>query len=299
MTFQSLSSRAEPCPVCDGRFISQRREWLFACSGCGLLASSLEPAIPREKTASLLNEQARLEGLYMARRRSNAAILKVLSREMRHGGKILDVGCGHGLFLQDALAAGFQVEGVEPDANVVDEARVATGAKIRHGYFPEALDRNERFDAIIFNDVLEHIPNVEQAVRACSTHLRDSGLLVLNCPDSNGIFYRIANLLDRTGVSGPFLRMWQFGLPSPHVWYFNAEHLARLGERAGFERSEVVRLAPIAAKGIVRRISYVKGQSKLMNGLTLAGSLVLLPILGLLPKDTSIVFLKKSGQHDG
>lgn len=274
--------------------------WLFRCARCGLLASSLLPAIPQAKTETVLDEEARLVGLYEARRRSNVAILEVLSRNLAPTQRaLLDVGCGHGLFLKDALAAGFCAEGIEPDANVVDGARAATGAIVRHGYFPDALEEGEQFDAITFNDVLEHIPQVEKAIAACYRHLLPGGVLVLNCPDKDGIFYRLANFMDRLGISGPFLRMWQFGLPSPHVWYFSAEHLTRLGKRAGFEQGEVVRLAPITAKGLRQRVSYVQGQSKLMNGLTYIGSLALLPVLGLLPRDTSIVFLIKSKVHDG
>ena len=196
------------------RFERLRHDWLFRCSSCGLLASSLQPSIPRERTETLLDEDARLAGLYEARRRSNTTISQILSR--LSGGSersLLDVGCGHGLFLKDALAAGFRAEGIEPDANVVDQARSETGAPVRHGYFPDVLGADDRFDAIVFNDVLEHIPSVEAAIAACKSHLRPNGVPVLNCPDQDGLFYRLADLLDRVRISGPFLRMWQVGFP--------------------------------------------------------------------------------------
>lgn len=264
-----------------------------------MLASTLEPSIPQEQTQTPLDEEARLAGLSGARKRSNAAILETLERLLEGTDRrLLDVGCGHGLFLKDAVAWGFQAEGVEPDANVVAGAQAFADAPVRHGFFPDAITSDERFDAIVFNDVLEHIPAVEEAVAASYRHLKPGGVLVLNCPEQAGIFYRLADLLDKLGVSGPFRRMWQYGLPSPHVWYFGARHLVALGQKAGFERKDVLRLTPITAKGLRQRVSYVEGQSRLMNGVTYLGAMALLPVLGVLPRDTTIVFLGKP-RRDG
>src|ERR1700690_2878745 len=93
-----------PCPVCGGRLAIQRREWLFECEGCGLLASSLQPAIPQERTSTAINEQVRLFGLSEARRRSNSVILNMLSRLLSAPvPALLDVGCGPGVFSKDAV----------------------------------------------------------------------------------------------------------------------------------------------------------------------------------------------------
>lgn len=282
------------CPVCGAAFHRIRHDWLFRCGGCKVLASTLEPAIPQEQTQTRLDEDARLAGLSEPRRRSNAAILDALVRLL--GGtdrSLLDVGCGPGLFLKEARSRGFRAEGVEPDANVVARARAASGAPARHGFFPDALGADERFDGIVFNDVLEHIPQVEEAVMESERHLHPGGILVLNCPDQGGVFYRLADFLDRLGISQPIQRLWQHGLPSPHVWYFGARHLTALGQKAGFEQQDVIRLSPITAKGLRQRVSYVEGQSRLLNGIAYAGAVTLLPVLGILPRDTTIVFLRK------
>lgn len=285
------------CPVCGTRPHRLHREWLFRCPGCGLLSSTLEPRIPKDRTATALNEVARLRGLNAARRISNHLILEQLGHDLgpqrRH---ILDVGCGHGLFLKDAVSFEFQAEGIEPDGNVVEQAQASAGVPVRQGYFPDALARDDLYDAIVFNDVLEHIPGVEGSVTAAYRHLRPGGVLVLNCPDQSGIFYRTATLLDKLGISGPFLRMWQYGLPSPHVWYFRAEHLSRLGQKAGFDLVRVEQLKPITFAGLGARISYVEGQSRLLNAVTMVAAAAMLPFLSVLPKDTSIVFLRKPAQ---
>ncbi len=44
------------------------------------------------------------------------------------------------------------------------------GLPARKGYFPDALDKKEKFDVIVFNDVIEHIPNIEGALASCFQH---------------------------------------------------------------------------------------------------------------------------------
>ena len=281
------------CPVCGGNFIrSGAPAWVSKCDECGLLASSLEPAIPHEKSSTAIDERVRLEGLRATRMETNRKILAVLQKQLS-GKRVLDVGCGHGIFLLDAVNSGFNAEGVEPDGNVVETARRHAGATVHHGFFPDVLPEGSEYDAIVFNDVMEHIPSVKSAVAASAKHLARNGILVLNCPDQRGVFYRLSSLLNTIGVSGPFKRMWQFGLPSPHVWYFTEHHLIRLGKDAGLVPIHVERVAPITLSGLWDRVSYVQGQSLLMNIATAVATIFLLPFLGALPKDTSIVFLRK------
>ena len=75
-----------------------------------------------------------------------------------------------------------------------------------------------------------------------------------NCPDRRGLFFRVADALDRLGLSGAYDRLWQRGLPSPHVWYFTPEDLARAAARHGFVPAAETHLATISLKGQWRRI---------------------------------------------
>jgi len=74
----------------------------------------------------------------------------------------LEVGCGKGGFgttLRQRLGAEARLVGVEAHP---DQARIARAGhgfdEVVSGYFPVALaDRNEKFDAVFFIDVLEHV----------------------------------------------------------------------------------------------------------------------------------------------
>lgn len=281
------------CEVCNGRIYRLRHDWLFRCATCACLSSTLEPNIKAEALTTSIDEDARKLGLDPIRQQNNARILDGLSRLGVKGGTLLDVGCGHGQMLEDAIGRGFHAIGIEPDGNVVERARGRTGAEVRQGFFPGQTKLGETFDVIVFNDVLEHIPGARGVIEASAHLLAPDGILVLNCPSQRGIFYRIANLLDRMGIHEPFGRLWQKDLPSPHVWYFSPDHLQKLGQLANLRTLLVETLLPIARLGLRERIFHVSGQSLIFNYLTYAMVWVAYPALNLCPRDIGVVFLGK------
>jgi SAM-dependent methyltransferase len=281
------------CPVCGSGFNNIRHDWLFVCPDCGLLASNIEPKIPAHAGPAVVDEDRRARGLTDIRMQNNFIILDCVQTLLNSSAKrLLDVGSGLGFFLKDAAARGFDVSGIEPDANVVEHAR-KTGLKVSHGYFPYCLQPGETFDVIVFNDVLEHIPELEGTLDMAAANISSGGLLVLNCPSRRGVFYWIADLLDRFGIHGPFDRMWQREVPSPHVWYFEPKDLQRLGEQRGLIWADTLDLLPISLQGISHRIFHVRNQSTLMGAIALLGTLLLIPFLTFLPRDISVVILRK------
>ena len=170
-------ARNDSCQVCGGEVRPYRHDWVFRCAGCRVLSSTLEVAIPAQASEAVIDEVAREAGLATLRRRNNERLLAGLASLLPEGRRrLLDVGSGPGFLLAQAKEAGFQAEGIEPDANTVEAAR-SHGANVRHGYFPEALMADERFDVIVFNDVLEHIPDLKGALAASARHLAAGGVL--------------------------------------------------------------------------------------------------------------------------
>lgn len=248
--------KLDNCIVCGRPMRSGLTSWHFVCGGCAYESAALEPAINQSSTHELVNEDQREISLKQLR---NATFRTIVARARHHvaagNRRLLDVGSAHGWFLEQAMAQ-FDVVGIEPD-EVVGGRAAARGLPVRRGYFPQALEAGETFDVIVFNDVIEHIPDIQMALEACSNRLNSNGLLILNLPCSGGFFYRTAKLLAACKVGGPFDRMWQKSLPSPHVHYFNPVNLPMLVSRAGFTPVESFELPSVRPEGLLERIRCV------------------------------------------
>lgn len=281
------------CIVC-GKFLQAGLvRWHASCPGCQYERAALEGAINGASEVAL-DEVAREAGLKALRQENFRAIVTLLQQHgVAPGARVLDVGSAHGWFLEVA-AEQYQVLGVEPDATV--GARAAQrGLPVRAGYFPDALADDERFDVIVFNDVFEHIPDLFSALRACHARLNDGGLLILNLPSSRGLFYRLSKLFARLGVWGPFERLWQKGLPSPHLHYFNPHNLAQLVAARGFTQETATELPSLRLRGLLARLRCAGNASLLKIWVQYLAVLCLMPLLKIFPSDIIVgVFRKRA-----
>ncbi len=119
---------------------------------------------------------------FVARRKILASQIDSLG--LRREPRILEVGCGTGGNLQ-MLATFGSVSAMEmnPDAITIARSKIGTRADIRQGYCPEQIPfRGEQFDLICMFDVLEHIEQDEETLRALAEYLAPGGRLLLTVP---------------------------------------------------------------------------------------------------------------------
>lgn len=281
------------CIVCGNTQTAGLASWHATCSACHYESAALSVAINKH-TEVQINEAGREAALKALRLENFRAIVQYARRHVRPGARsLLDVGSAHGWFLETARAD-FEVLGIEPDA-VVGGRAAARGLPVRAGFFPDVLKDDERFDAIVFNDVIEHIPDIRSALDACGRHLNPDGVLILNLPNSRGFFYRVSKLSARLGWRMPFERLWQKDMPSPHVHYFSTGNLARLVARHGFELVDSAELPALRAKGLRERLSYAGDVPRLALWLQYLAVMCAIPVLRIFPSDIIVgIFRKKT-----
>lgn len=96
-------------------------------------------------------------------------------------GRLLDVGCGNGVFTAMAEDLGWTVTGIEPDPQVCEVAG-ETIDDVRVGNVKTAELKGDQFDAVLFNHTLEHVADPVADLRAAYELVRPGGMLLIAVP---------------------------------------------------------------------------------------------------------------------
>jgi len=99
------------------------------------------------------------------------------------GNKILDAGCGPGIYSLALAQKGFQVFSLDIDEDKLDFLRKNSAKlKIIEGDLTHLKLEENYFDYILCSDVIEHIKEDKKAVMELSRVLKSGGTLILTIP---------------------------------------------------------------------------------------------------------------------
>jgi SAM-dependent methyltransferase len=100
--------------------------------------------------------------------------------------RILDVGCGAGLFF-DALQRFGQVEGIESDRMAVQNAGKWRNV-IHQGELNGSFTPMQPYHLILLLDVLEHVSQPVEVLRHAAAHLHSGGKILITVPAFNWLW---------------------------------------------------------------------------------------------------------------
>lgn len=207
------------------------------CSVCGY--KHLFPVPDREYINSFYKKQyfVTTQDDYYERQLSdneylNFCFSEYLSALNRHrdevdSKRLLDIGCGSGLFLKYCKEAGWDVSGVEPSLSGISDFARRHGITIHEQEFDHRLFTGTRFSAVSLNNVLEHVIDPLSVCKEIHDYLlTDGGLLQIKVPND---FNPLQMILHEAHGYKPY---W---ISHPdHINYFDSDSLLRLAKRAGF-----------------------------------------------------------------
>lgn len=196
------------------------------CSGCGLVFES-----PRESEPLIQEQYARVEDPTYEREeegrvRTFSKLLDGLERYAELG-KMLEVGCYTGVFLNLARQRGWQTLGVEPSRWAAQKAR-EKGLAVINAPLGQARIPEQSFDVVAMWDVIEHLPDPRGTLEELFRVLRPGGILCLSTMDAGCVFAKLAG------------RHWPW-LMRMHLYYFNVGTMTRMLSAAGFEALAIER----------------------------------------------------------
>jgi methionine biosynthesis protein MetW len=148
--------------------------------------------------------------------------------------RVLDVGCGTGSMSRLLVdLRGVQLVGLEPDLTRVQKAR-ARGLDVRQGILDEATaSALGQFDAVVFADVLEHLPDPWSALKLAHRVLAPNGVVVASVPNVAHWSVRWELLWGRFDYQSCGL------MDATHLRWFTERSLRKLFESAGYRVDHV------------------------------------------------------------
>ena len=176
--------------------------------------------------------------------------LEQITRFQPNGGRLLDVGCSTGEFLEMASQTGkYIIDGIDISSAA---ARVAS-ARLRINIFAGTVDNipaaPESYDVVTAWEVIEHMAEPAKFLRTIWRLLKPGGLLCLSTPNTNKIRNRI-----------PGKQRDIFFIPPEHLFYFNGRNLRILATKSGF--------LPLTIDVSSRRfLGWIPSRNKLLRGL--------------------------------
>ncbi len=142
-------------------------------------------------------------------------------------GKLLDIGCATGLFINAMQIRGWQVKGVELSPYAAEYARQMFGLEVITGTLESAVLPPHSFDMVTMWDVLEHVVDPKETLSEISRILKPGGILALSLPNPDCVEARLF---------GPYWIGWD---RPRHLHLFSTAVLQKYLTDAGFTNMKV------------------------------------------------------------
>lgn len=225
------------CPLCNARgarVVVRSGQW--SIRACQICTNAWTDPPPRTIDYSSENFHGRtLQEPERAAPRSTAdlppqwrhsLLLQVdrLTKVLPPGARVLEIGCGEGLLLDELGRRGLQVTGVEPSV-VASAAARGKNLDVHTGYFP-AVPIEGPFDAVVMSHVLEHLPQPAETLAAIDRIL-SGGYVLLIQTNWRGLIPRLRG------------RRWYAWVPDQHFWHFTPRGLMKLFQPLGWSTRAV------------------------------------------------------------
>lgn len=204
---------------------------IVRCQDCGLLRQ--HPHLAWESLKTYYPETYASHGLLsmdqptiwqrVSRRYGSWKRLRAVEKYQK-GGELLEVGCGTGTFLEEALRSGrWQVTGIEPTQHAANYVRNKLDIPVIQDNFSKVQLIENSYDVIAMWNVVEHLENPIDDLRYAYRLLKSGGWLVFAIPNLESW---------DAHVFGKYWVGWD--LPR-HLYYFSIPMVKRILPTLGFQ----------------------------------------------------------------
>jgi SAM-dependent methyltransferase len=197
------------CPVCDSsqftsfltcvdQTVSRETFDIVKCDSCGFKFTNPRPDENKlggyYKSDAYISHTNSKEGfinsVYQTVRKFTLLKKLQLISKYYKTGKILDIGCGTGEFLNICKNARWTAIGIEPDVDARKMAQVNYDLDVRPEHELNYLE-NDSFDIITLWHVLEHVPKLNERIEELKRLIKPNGIIFIAVPNSASLDAKI------------------------------------------------------------------------------------------------------------
>lgn len=224
------NQKISACPICEEscqqKYIERFLEYIiYRCMNC-----SVEYALPmrrdkdEQRDKKIYFRRESLVGNYIGW--DHRAFIK---ENIKKGGRILDIGCGTGDFVNLANECGYDAIGVD-----LDEEAIAAGRrywKTNRIYAMSAEDyfakNRKKFHIICLFNVLEHLENPHKMLEEIKKYLHPYGYICISVPNNDSTLNKIWRVITKADYPPHHLTRWSAKAIEIFLQHHNFEILTR------------------------------------------------------------------------
>ena len=259
------------CPVCQNNIfekylevqdytVSNKKFQIVVCKSCDFKFTNPRPDQDEigeyYKAESYISHSNTSKGLiakiyHSVRKYTLKRKINLINRLYPQKGKLLDVGCGTGMFLNEARGNGWKVNGIEPDSGARQIAEEINKSTIK----TEILSsfQHEKFNIITMWHVLEHVHLLNETVDWLKERITEDGSIIIAVPNHDSKDAEI------------YQAQWAAYDVPRHLYHFSQKSIKQLFEQKGFRLEETLPMkfdsfyvSMLSTKYQTGKINYLK-----------------------------------------
>ncbi len=233
--------KLEQCIICGNKefseylkgtdyFLTQEKFTIVKCNKCDFIFVNPRPDVQEigkyykseEYISHSNNKNGLLNKVYHIIRKRNHGKKYELISNFKSNGKLLDIGCATGEFLNYVKKNNWETVGIEPDSDAREFAKTAYNLNVQPEVYLNEL-KSESFDIITMWHVLEHVHELKERLEQIQRLLVKNGVAIIAVPNAACYDSKI------------YSEYWAgYDLPR-HIYHFTQETIIKLFERHNFK----------------------------------------------------------------
>ncbi len=235
--------KSPKCYLCGGKKVNllySVNQWnIYKCDSC--LFIYVYPLLSRDE----------LKALYLKFKANIFEKSNIILNDAKHSlnyfskhrfGKktLLDIGCGNGIFMDEAANSGWSVTGIETSLDLFSYLKKTYTYKFIQGDILTTHIK-QKFDLVTLNQVIEHFSEPKLLIKRCYELLNNRGLIYIATPNISSIVAKIRK------------NDFDYVIPPEHLSYFNDKSLIRILTNEGFQVIKVGTWSyPVDLAGLIK-----------------------------------------------